>query len=145
LLFGDQPDEAARDPPSGEDASRPSASRMPSDADIAALPERIASIVRELEAKRAAKLTELLGCIATAMGHEDLVSLDAETRRAIERTAREFVEHWERKAKIGKHSGPLITADLQRLLHEHYELVENIHAHLDAAPHDDLRKDDFAA
>ena len=153
LLFGDQPDEAPRDQPdeaarnqpAGGDAFGPSVSRVPSESEIAALPERTASIVRELEAKRAAKLKEILGCIATLMGHKDLASLDAETRAAIERTALEVIEHWERKAKLAKPSRPLITTNLQRLLHEHYELGENIHAYLDEAPHDDLRKDDCAA
>ncbi len=141
LLFGDQPDEAARDQPdaaardqpAGGDAFGPSVSRVPSESEIAALPERTASIVRELEAKRAAKLTEILGCIATLMGHKDLASLDAQTRAAIERTALEVVEHWERKAELAKPSRPLITTNLQRLLHEHYELGENIHACLDEA------------
>jgi hypothetical protein len=130
LLFGDRPAEAACDPPSGEVASGPSISRLPSESEIAALPERTAIVIRELEAKRAAKLTEILSSTGSLMGHEDFVSLDAETRSAIERMVQEAVERWAWEVKL---VGPLITTKLERLLHEHYELTETLRAFLNDA------------
>ncbi len=133
LLFGDQPD-------SGEVLGR-SARKVPSESEIAALPEPTAGTVRELEARRAAKMTEILGYIAALMGHKNLASLDAETRMAVERTAQEFVEHWAREAELAMPSGTPVTTGMQQLLHEHYELGKEIHAYLKKAPHDDFEEE----
>ncbi len=133
LLFGDQP-------ASGEVLGR-SARKVSSESEIAALPEPTAGIVRELEAKRAAKMMEILGYIAALMGHKNLASIDAETRMAIERTAQEFVEHGAREAELAMPSGTPVTTGLQQLLHEHYELGKDIHAYLKGAPHDDFEEE----
>jgi hypothetical protein len=109
---------------------------------ILSLPADIQDYVRAKEAKRAATRSQILDCIAQSLGHpEGFATAADEVRIETEALADSAIRSWEWGPELDHPGGggPPIKTELQRLLHEHYELGADVHAFVDAAlyPEDD--------
>ena len=94
---------------------------------IQRLPESIRDAVREMEASRATKRTEICNHIAQSLGRS-LEAGDSEWRAEVEQLADAAIRTWEWGPELEHPSGPPTPLLLQKLLHEYCDMGATIHS-----------------